>query len=326
MRCPGSYQFVLATLCVLSFGSVAIRGDENVVVLPSNEQAIDPCEADVWELSTRHLFDRPCRIDSENPGFRVHRYGSGCWQEREIEDALDLDGRLPIVYVHGNFMETNNTRQRVLIIDKYLRQHAHRPYRLLLLSWPSQREPHPLQDVRENAVASACQALYLAWILEALGQQAEVSILGFSLGARCITGGLHLSSGGSIHGLEYSRHEVELPRSLYRVGLVAPAMDQTWLMPRGKHQQAMLRMESIVSLYNPMDPVLRRFRFLEKGSHAVAAGYTGFVGNSAIRQYDCGSYVGKTHDEKTYFRECPYFGVVLDHLLWNESIGTTGYQ
>lgn len=278
---------------------------------------------DVWELSTRHLVDRPRCIDPISPGFHVYRFDQGRWQENAIEQALDLEGRLPIIYVHGNFMTYDNARRRVLLIDEYLRAHATRPYRLILLSWPSQREPHPLMDVRENAVAAECQALYLAWILKRLGDIPQVSILGFSLGARCVSGGLHLVSGGTIRGLHQTQSDTdEGIRSIYRVGFIAPAVDRTWLMPSGKHRMATQKVEGVVNLYNHEDPVLRRFRFVEKGSHSIAAGYEGFIGNSLIQQYDCSSCVGRTHDERSYFRECPHFGKVLEHLLWNESFGS----
>jgi hypothetical protein len=280
------------------------------------------CDSDVWEISTRHLSDRPRCIDPVEPGFRVHRYDSGCWTEQSIEKLLDLDGRLPIVYVHGNFMAYDNAQQRVVIIDEYLQRRAIGSYRLIMLSWPSQREPHPLLDVRENAFSADCQSLYIAWLLEKLGNSPQVSLIGFSLGARSVSGGLHLASGGTIRGLEHTPIEpAERPKSLYRIAFIAPAVDRTWLMPTGKHQLAMQRTESLVSLFNSSDPVLRRFRFLELGSHAIAAGYGGFVGNSLIQQYDCSSCVGRTHDERSYFRQCPYFGQVLDHLLWKESVG-----
>ena len=279
-------------------------------------------DLDVWELSTRHLIDRPRSIDATVPRFRVHRFDGVCWQEKSIDEALKLDGRLPIIYVHGNFMAYDNARQRVLIIDDYLRARTHRAYRLFMLSWPSQREPHPLQDIRENAAASECQSLYMAWILQQLGSEPQVSVLGFSLGARCVTGGMHLASGGQIRGLQHNKSETAGDlHSIYRIGFIAPAIDRTWLAPSGKHHLAMQRIDSVVSLYNPEDPVLRRFRLVEAGANPIAAGYAGFLGNSLIRQYDCSNCVGRTHDERTYFRQCPYFGQVLDHLLWNESVG-----
>jgi hypothetical protein len=327
--------FLIACFAILvATGAVAIANpsdlgasrtslSEGIAIENRGGRHQDVWDQDVWELSTRHLIDRPRCIDPLAPGFRVNRFEQGCWPEKSIEQALDLGGRLPIIYVHGNFMTRDNARRRVLIIDEYLRAHATRPYRLILLSWPSQREPHPLIDVRENAVASECQALYLAWILKRIGDIPQVSILGFSLGARCVSGGLHLASGGTIRGLQQKESDLdEVPSSIYRVGFIAPAVDRTWMMPAGKHRMATQRVEGVVNLYNHEDPVLRRFRFVEKGSHSIAAGYQGFIGNSLFQQYDCSSCVGRTHDERSYFRECPHFGKVLEHLLWNESFGS----
>jgi hypothetical protein len=298
-----------------------------------------PCsQHDVWELSTRHLPDRGSCINSNDPGFSIYRYSDGGWQGEQLDTALDLGDRLPILYVHGNFMERGNARQRVLIINHYLQRRATRPYRLIMLSWPSQREQPLFHDVFDNAVAAECQALYLAWLLERLGHVPQVSLLGFSFGSRTVTGGLHLVSGGGIRGL---RHEPILAtdalQSSYRVGLVAPALDRNWLTPRGKHGEALGRVEMLVNLYNSRDPILRRFRFLDRVSRPTAAGFAGFVGignsgnpratepldqHARILQYDCGSRVGNTHDEKSYYGQGPLFGLVLDNLLWEDPIGS----
>lgn len=295
--------------------------------------------SEVWEISTRHLPDRFRCINTDNPGFDVHRFECGRgWVRDSLDEALADDGRLPILYVHGNFMERNNSLNRVLIINNYLKPRASRPYRLIMFSWPSQRESKPLHDVFENAESAECQALYVAWLLEKLGRHSQVSVLGFSFGARSVTGALHLASGGSIPGFAHrSVAPDEAVQSVYRVGLVAPALDRTWLMTNGKHRMALDRVDAMVNLYNSKDPILRRFRFLDGGARPVAAGFAGFVGlsgssdprvtvplagQSKIRQYDCGSVIGTTHSEKSYYGECPYFGTVLDTLLWNESIGS----
>lgn len=295
--------------------------------------------SEVWEISTRHLPDRFRCINTDNPGFDVHRFECGRgWVRDTLDAALTEDGRLPILYVHGNFMERNNSLNRVLIINNYLKLRTGRPYRLIMFSWPSQRESKPLHDVFENAESAECQALYVAWLLEKLGRHSQVSVLGFSFGARSVTGALHLASGGSIAGFAHrSVAPDEGVQSVYRIGLVAPALDRTWLMTNGKHRMALDRVDAMVNLYNSKDPILRRFRFLDGGARPVAAGFAGFVGlsgssdprvtvplagQSKIRQYDCGSVIGTTHSEKSYYGECPYFGTVLDTLLWKESIGS----
>ncbi len=84
----------------------------------------------------------------------------------------------------------------------------------------------------------------------------------------------------------------------------------------------------MVNLYNSRDPVLRRFRFISRLGDPIAAGFRGFgpiydprstsplTANDIIEQYDCGSLVGNSHNEKTYYFECSYFGKGVQNLLW----------
>lgn len=311
---------------------------------------LDSGLSEVWELSSRHLPEKFRCIDPHSPGLDALRRTETGWQSDDLENALVDDGRLTIVYVHGNFMERNNARERALILNQYLAQRSQRPYRLLMLSWPSTREPHPLRDVYENAESAECQALFVGWLLERLKHHSEVSLLGFSFGARAVTGGLHLAAGGTIPGFQYrsidrlwQEHGVaegsiesvpNAPR--YRVALVAPAVDRSWLAQGGKHSKGMETVSGLINLYNSRDPILRRFRFLDRLSRPVAAGFAGFVGaqgfegianprstepletSKKIRQFDCGSVIGTTHSERSYYAQCPYFHLVLDHLLGQE--------
>ncbi len=294
--------------------------------------------SEVWELSTRHYPDRFRSLPSGDLPIRAYKHVPNAgWYLDRLDSALIDDGRLTILYVHGNFMERNNARDRVLILNRYLKAKAKRPYRLLMLSWPSAREPHPLRDVYENAESAESQALVVARLLERLGSQSQVSVLGFSFGARSVTGGLHFASGGTVPGyippLQYP-YEGQLSR--YRVALVAPAVDRSWVSESGRHSHALDRVDGLINLYNSRDPILRRFRFIDRLSRPVAAGFAGFLGaqgfesiadprstqplttTKRIEQYDCGGIIGTTHSERSYYGECPYFCKVLDHLLWND--------
>jgi hypothetical protein len=298
----------------------------------------DPQTSDVWELSSRHLPEKFNCIHPIDPGLRAQRYTPSGWQAEDLQNALVDDGKLIILYVHGNFMERNNALDRVLILNNYLQQRSHRPYRLLMLSWPSTREPHPLRDVYENAESAESQALFVAWLLERLSMHSEVSLLGFSFGSRAVTGGLHLIAGGSIPGFRYqTSSSMDSLQNRYRVALVAPALDRDWLATQGRHSQSLGTVSGLVNLYNSKDPILRRFRFIDRLSRPVAAGFAGFIGlpglegvsnprataplvnSNKIRQFDCGSAVGTTHSEKSYYGQCPYFSLVLDHLLGQEA-------
>ena len=91
-------------------------------------------------------------------------------------------------------------------------------------------------------------------------------------------------------------------------------------------------------MYNSRDPVLRRYRFIDRPTRPIAGGLVGFegigdprvtsplAGQIKVKQYNCGGVIGTTHSEKSYFGECPYFRVMIDHLLWNQDQNETSYN
>ncbi len=289
------------------------------------------CGGDVWEISTRHLPCSACRVANPVP-FEVLRWNACRWERRTIEEATGATGTnglvpLTIIYVHGNFMERDNARERARIVNCHIARCTSEPYRLLMLSWPSQRDHRIIQDTRENAQCADAEAYYLASLIQMVTATSErVSLLGFSFGARTVTGALHLDAGGMLPGMPV------LPPSTahapFRVSLVAPALDRHWLQPDGKHSQAMNSIDQLVNLYNSKDPILRRFRFIDSIASPIAAGFTGFeaaanprstvplIGSDRIKQYDCGKQIGTTHSERDYYGECPYFQVAVNNLLW----------
>ena len=142
-----------------------------------------------------------------------------------------------------------------------------------------------------------------------------------------------MDAGGAIPGYAanpYPKTDIALN---YRLGLVAPALDRNWIERNGRHQLALSHVESMINLYNSRDPILRRFRFIDRLSRPIAAGFAGFTGIAAladprataplssqqrIQQFDCGSVIGTTHSEKSYYGECPYFRNLIKHLLWKD--------
>jgi hypothetical protein len=320
--------------------AVVSQGSNQVVEVTSQQGVSEDAvwlpncsiESEIYELSTRHLSDRFCSINEETPNLEVYRWGNCRWNTSNLGQALHGDDKLTIVYVHGNFMERENARERVRIIDAYLKRQAKESYRLLQFSWPSEKQRPILRDAADNAKVAEMESLYLAWILKQLQSQSRVSILGFSYGARTVTGALHLDAGGSIPGLSFMPPGTPRPTP-YRLGLIAPAVDKKWLTSSGRYSSALNQVDGFVNLYNSRDPVLRRFRFIDNVTRPIAGGLNGFdglydprsvsplAGGDAdnVRQFDCGSIIGTTHSEKSYLGKCPYFRVLLDNLLWNPS-------
>ncbi|MFY7967563.1 MAG: hypothetical protein ACOVNV_00660, partial [Pirellulaceae bacterium] len=113
-----------------------------------------PCPpTEVWEVSTRHLG---CCVPKENPVAQWETYRSEVgtpWQQANLLESLQspsvsADAKT-ILYAHGNWMTRENSRGRIWYIVQRIRQQYDGPLRLFMLSWPSQREPHPVREIRQ---------------------------------------------------------------------------------------------------------------------------------------------------------------------------------
>jgi hypothetical protein len=304
---------------------------------------------EVWEISTRHLPQSGCMATLDPHKFRVSRWMPSCgWIESSFEQylasvrgseksnddsaaSLDLHN---IVYVHGNWMPANLTRDRGLLIGRYLAQRAHVPFRLTIFSWPSTREKHALADIRENAVVAEVQGLYLGTLLQQLPAEKPLGIIGFSYGARAVTGALHALGGGTLCGRTLSA--ATYPKEI-RISLMAAAIDRAWMLEGGRHQYASRTISSIVNLYNSNDPILRRYHLISSSARSTAAGVAGIIlprnwlnlppgegtavaapSHVRLRQFDCRTDLGRSHDERSYYRECSCTVHLMDHVLWND--------
>jgi pimeloyl-ACP methyl ester carboxylesterase len=296
--------------------------------------------SEVWEVSTRHLTCDFNAADAGDPRFEVFRSEAcGVWYSSSMEELIG-GGRvgtsgpgaiaepLTIVYTHGNWMTRENARSRAHFIANHMECQGGPAFRLIMLSWPSQRERKPVRDILENTECTDTQSIYLGILLRRLGGSQQMSLFGFSLGGRVTTGALHLYEGGCLNGRYLECAQPLQPDRRFRLSLAAPAVDRTWLTPQGRHGLATTHVERIVNLYNSRDPVLRRFRFVDALTRPIAAGYAGLdnagdprstaplVGMDRLVQYDCSSTLGKTHDERSYFQKCPSFTLAIANLFW----------
>jgi hypothetical protein len=304
---------------------------------------------EIWEISTRQLPQSGCMAVLDPHKLRVSRWMPSCgWIESSFEQylasvrgsekssdsgaaGLDLHN---IVYVHGNWMPADLTRERGLLIGRYLAQRAHLPFRLTVFSWPSTREKHALADIRENAVVAEVQGLYLGTLLQHFPADKPLGIIGFSYGARAVTGSLHALGGGTLCGRTLST--ASYPQEI-RVSFMAAAIDRAWMLEGGRHQNAARTISSIVNLYNSNDPILRRYHLISTSHRGTAAGVAGLIlprnwlnlppgagttvaapNHVRLRQYDCRGDLGRSHDERSYYRECSCTVHLLDHVLWND--------
>ena len=296
---------------VLANGSVCLReGDE------------------LWEVSSRCLPDLEKCTTINTVNFQVARYQAGCWQPSEEPELMASFNAAPvmrtIIYAHGNWMTAENTRGRGSYVYQRVAQRASEPVRFIIYSWPSQRDGRPIRDVYEKADRSNTDTFYFAHFLSRIPMESPLGILAFSFGGRVVCGGLHMANGGQLEG----RMAPAWPGArVVRVSMLAPAFDRTWLAVNQPYGLAMNSIESLVNIYNSQDPVLRRFRFINRVDRLttpVAAGFLGLSDPRAtmplqsdqrIRQFDCGPDVGSSHDEMNYYQNCCAYNVALDNVL-----------
>jgi hypothetical protein len=307
---PRAWRWILLPVVLVSLLATTALG----------EGLLRPGDA-IWEVSTRHLPE--CIPSDSDFSFRVSRLADCQWHQSSeaelITEAIEEPKRT-LIYAHGNWFNVCDARQRVVRVYRLARQLTDEPFRIILISWPSEQRYRFAKDVISKKAILDSSSFYLANFIERYPADQPIGLLGYSFGGRIVCGALHLIHGGAIAGQELSF----TPRLLetYRLGLIAPAFDRSALSETGKFSEAMAAVETLVNLYNSRDPILRRFRFFDRRNEPVAAGFAGIsdpritsplVADPRIKQYDCRS-IGRTHDELEYFCCTPIY-VCLKNVL-----------
>ncbi len=286
-----------------------------------------PREGDeVWLVSSRCLPDLEKCSTLSAVKFNVSRFQCGTgWSAVDESELTASFTSMPdmrtVIYAHGNWMTYENALGRGGYVYNRLSQRASESIRFIIYSWPSQRDGRPIRDVYEKADRSNTDTYYFAHLLSRVPESSPLGLLGFSFGGRVVGGGLHLVAGGTLEGRTVSAWN--RPRNV-DVSFVAPAFDRTWLAAGREYGMAMQSVEALVNIYNSRDPVLRRFRFIDRVTTPIAAGFSGLAdpratqplqADARIAQYDCGDAVGNSHDEMNYYHKCCAYNTALDNVL-----------
>jgi hypothetical protein len=291
--------------------------------LPAQTVAIG-CNS-IWEVSSRSLPD--CPNSNFVPAFDVHLVEQGCWKlgdKSRILGELTDPSRRTVIYVHGNWMDRSEARQRALsVYSKMLRSRCAedgQPISFILFSWPSERREGFARDVRSKKDRLNADAFYLARFLEQNSATSSLGLIGYSFGGTVVCGALHLLHGGVLDGRRAGlTASASLPT---RVSLIAPAFDRTDLAAGGNYSRALDGVERLVNVYNSTDPILKRFRFFDRDAAPIAAGFAGIleprfgsplVANEKIQQYDCNT-IGRTHAELAYL-QCDAASLAMQNVL-----------
>ena len=214
----------------------------------------------IWLISSRHLPSTCGGLSDPNAlQFKRLDCDGNCSPGDFADYQSDGMGRRTCMYVHGNRVSSSYAIYRGLrVYRKLRRQNAESgPIRFVIWSWPSSQIKGLIRDARVKAARTDSESFYLASLLQYQPQDEPLSLIGFSFGGPIISGALHLLAGGSICGCAM---DLESPYELSAdVVLMAAAMGNGWLSPRGRFGLAARQIQKVLLLYNSRDRALKRF-------------------------------------------------------------------
>lgn len=278
----------------------------------------------IFLVSTRGLGVR-CDAAAMASGLRCEQLlvdadGQRRWEKLTWTDLLaNFRQPLPtVIYVHGNRVESTADKAHGLSFYRALAQHkrAGAPLRYIIWSWPASQIRGQVKDYEVKAARTRPVGWQLAWAIDQLPPDAPLALAGYSYGARVVTGALHVLGGGSLDGLALAQ-PVHPQRRPIRVGLIAAAVDASWLRPGGYHGRATSQMESLLLVNNQLDPAMRFYPISPVGRHATALGYSGVSLPSLagrVRSFDMTAAVGRHHALSEYLAS-GQFGRMLSQLV-----------
>jgi hypothetical protein len=288
----------------------------------------EPPGTQVWLISTRSAD--ACQPDrDETPlGYWMHSE-SRQWHAttRDEFHASDSPGVPTIFYVHGNRVDWQESVNRGWLVCQLVKgQSRGQPFRFVIWSWPADEVQGQLRDVRVKAARADFESYYLASVLDRIHPDVPLTLIGFSFGARPITGAMHLLAGGDLAGVRLDARAEAAGRRV-RAMLLAAAADSDWMLPGHEHGIALTQLEKVFLTVNCSDRVLKRYHWLYRCSDPQALGWAGPACPSCLGPWlaklemsDVSGSVGRQHDFYRYMQS----RAVVSRLGWYSFLAEPG--
>jgi hypothetical protein len=231
------------------------------------------------------------------------------WVSASLDAFLATDNTAvpTVIFVHGNRVDANDAVCDGWVVLGQLTAAAQgRPFRFVIFSWPADRlDGSQRADVQCKAARCDAQSYYLAWLTNRMHPGVPLDLIGFSFGARVVTGALELLGGGCVAGQVLpDRTPGHTP---IRAMLVAAALDSDWLLPGHRDGLALGQVERMLVSVDPADRALHFYPRLYGRGGPEALGSCGpdclqQLGPQAIKieLVDVQCEVGKVHDWDNY--------------------------
>jgi len=234
------------------------------------------------------------------------------------------DGWTTCVWIHGNDNSDADARYqgRTLLNRLAAYGNADQGVRMLVWSWPSEKTgAGPLEDLRIKAMRSDAEALRLAAFLRRWRPEERVTFVGFSFGGRIITGAFDALADLNTGDADSS---AKMPIAANAV-LLAPAMNNCWLLPGYAHGEAVSQVEELLIVKNSVDRALKWYPLVAYGrvhSGPQALGYTGLpgvgrLGEDAVKvsHYNVSGAIGPVHDVMLYLTSSRVVGRIAPYVF-----------
>jgi hypothetical protein len=283
-------------------------------------------------INTRNLCGC-CDPDRMREGMIVENYAvideTGCrrWQPSDLNSFVSFDPSVPtVIFVHGNQITPGDAKSEGLAVYRHMILHGcdAPPIRFVIFSWPSSKISGLLRDVRVKAARTGPAGYQLAWLVDQLPEETPLSFVGFSFGARIITGGLHILAGGSLGGSCCLSEHLHPNRPPMSVILMASALHSYWLAEGQYHGLAMTQVSRMCLINNCADNAMKYYDFIEPGfGGPQALGLCGptCIGAEYARKIinrDVSCAVGSEHQLMLYITAPGDSG-----LIWDYTIGSS---
>ncbi len=268
---------------------------------------------EILVISTRAL-GTVCNDESTSRGLRCQRLatntsGQPSWKTSDWRRLLSSPKRksLPtIIYVHGNRMVPGQDRLQGMQVYRSLKAHTVGPVRFIIWSWPSKQISGPIKDYLVKAQRTNPAAWQLAWLLDKLPGEAQISLVGYSFGTRIVSGATHLLAGGQLGRLKLVER-THPARPPVRAVLLAAAYDADWFQPGRFYDQALGQLERLILATNELDPAMRFYHLGNGRGRMHALGKSGVyqpgtlgAARNRLQRVDFTSEVGRSHSLADY--------------------------
>jgi hypothetical protein len=267
----------------------------------------------VWLISSRQAPCEPSACGGETRlGYWLLGPGNQ-WVPASLDAFLATDSAAvpTVIFIHGNRVDADRAVcDGRLVLGPLTAAARGRPFRFVFFSWPADRlSGGPREDAQCKALRSDAQSYYLAWLMNRMHAGTPVDLIGFSFGARVITGALEMLGGGCVAGQVLADRTPG--HGPIRVMLVAAALDSDWLLPTHRDGLALGQVERMLVSVDPVDRALHFYPRLYGRGGPEALGACGpdcpeQLGPRAakIELVNVECEVGKVHDWNNYASAC----------------------